>query len=523
MTGDRTQQHPSPSGPFRPPPASCTEAKDAGSSASVAGVKEQNPAAEESTARHSGSLRSRVISGAVWTFAGYGAGMILRLLNSVILSRLLFPDAFGVMTLVTAFVQAIGMFSDVGADLSVIQSDKGDDPDFLNTAWTIQILRGFGIWTCVLIGAYPFALAYGEPHLTLLVAVVGFREVISGFCSMKFAVAKRHMRIGRLTMIGLGCQLIGLIVTIVAAWYYQSVWSLVVGTLIGELCRTVLSHLCLPGHRSQFRIRPEYVRLLMNFGKWVFLSTALTFFVQMSDRLIFGQIATTAMLGVYGIAANFSAIPATIVRTLARAVAFPAYSRRSGGGQDIGTLFHRMRGPVVVAGGAGIVLLALLAPFLIRTLYDARYHQATWMLQVLCVSAWFQVLESNIGVALLALGHSRLLAIASGAKLVGMLTLMPLGYYYFGFPGAVAGYSASEMGRYFISAVAAQRRGIAVLALDSGLTLLGVLTLAAGYGVSSLQSFQELDVLTAIGCLTGTVALFWSLPAIRVARVVRQG
>jgi hypothetical protein len=60
----------------------------------------------------------------------------------LILTRLLFPEAFGLMALVQVFMGGLQMFSDLGVNMSIIQSKRGEDPDFLNTAWTFQILRG---------------------------------------------------------------------------------------------------------------------------------------------------------------------------------------------------------------------------------------------------------------------------------------------------------------------------------------------------------------------------------------------
>ena len=62
------------------------------------------------------------------------------------LTRLLFPEAFGLMALIQTFMIGLAMFSDLGIGPAIIQSDRGEDPDFLNTAWVMQILRGICLW-----------------------------------------------------------------------------------------------------------------------------------------------------------------------------------------------------------------------------------------------------------------------------------------------------------------------------------------------------------------------------------------
>lgn len=82
------------------------------------------------------SLKKLAIRGMVWTVAGYGASQILRLGSNLILTRLLFPELFGLMTLVNIFITGLHLFSDIGVGPSIIQNKRGDDPVFLNTAWT---------------------------------------------------------------------------------------------------------------------------------------------------------------------------------------------------------------------------------------------------------------------------------------------------------------------------------------------------------------------------------------------------
>jgi O-antigen/teichoic acid export membrane protein len=105
------------------------------------------------------SLKTLAIRGAIWTIAGYGAGQLLRLGGNLVLTRLLEPKLFGLMTLVFVFITALHLFSDLGIGVSVIQNKRGDDPVFLNTAWTLQVVRGVFLWALRLVdclACFPF-------------------------------------------------------------------------------------------------------------------------------------------------------------------------------------------------------------------------------------------------------------------------------------------------------------------------------------------------------------------------------
>src|SRR5690606_8194669 len=103
----------------------------------------QSPAPPAMPQQAKGISNSTVKRGSLWALAGYGGSRVLRIGGNLVLWRLLYPDAFGLIALVNVFITGLTMFSDVGIGPSIVQNPRGDDPAFLNTAWTIQVVRGF--------------------------------------------------------------------------------------------------------------------------------------------------------------------------------------------------------------------------------------------------------------------------------------------------------------------------------------------------------------------------------------------
>ena len=85
-----------------------------------------------------------MIRGVIYALIGHGGSQGLRLVSNVILSRMLFPQAFGLMAIVRLVLNGLELLSDAGVAFSIIRDRRGDEPSFLNTAWTIQIIRG--VW-----------------------------------------------------------------------------------------------------------------------------------------------------------------------------------------------------------------------------------------------------------------------------------------------------------------------------------------------------------------------------------------
>jgi len=405
------------------------------------------------------SLKKALMTSAAWTMAGWVVMQVLRFGSNLILTHLLFPEAFGLMSLVTVFIVGLHMFSDVGIGPALVQSERGDDPDFYNTAWTVQILRGLGLWLISVGIAWPVALFYDEPGLPSLIwllPAVGLATAISAFDSTALYTLDRRLAQGRRVALQIGNSLVTMAATIGLAWVYPSVWALVVGNLVSALTNMAWSHVLVPGVRNRPRWDRTALAGLLHFGKWVFFGTAFTFLGNQGDRLVIGKLSLI-LLGVYHMGAMLATIPTTLLSTLAGQLVFPLYSRLLKKGRPAPEAFARVH--PACAGFAAFLVTGLIAsgPTFIRGAYDARYIGAGWIVQILAVGAWCQMLEILIDALLWGLGKANVSAFSNLAKVVALPVLAPLGYWLNGIEGMIVGFAATDLVRYGVSVWYAQR------------------------------------------------------------------
>lgn len=373
--------------------------------------------------------RRLAIRGSLWTLSGYGVSQALRLVSNVVLAALLAPDLFGVMTLVTVFMTGLNMFSDIGIGPSLIQNPRGEEPVFRNTAWTISITRGIVLWLASCALAWPAARFYDEPILMMVLPVAGFSAVINGFASTALVLMNRRIQMGRLTFLDFMAQVVSLLVMCVWAWFDRSVWALVAGNLTACLCRLAYSFALIPGHRDAMRWDKESARTLMKFGRWVFFSTLITYIATQSDRLMLGKLGTTADLGVYGNAVALTLLVKEVVLRLASTIQFPALARHMNDGpESLQRTLQQSRDPLLVLTLAGTVGIGLGASTFFQCFYDSRYQGAAWITLWLVPSVWFSLLQGTSDRALLALGHSRDLAMSNLVRAVTTVVCCLSGY-----------------------------------------------------------------------------------------------
>jgi len=414
------------------------------------------------------TLGGRALRASAWTVGGFGAGQLIRFGANLVLTRLMFPDVFGLAAIVFTFIQGLYMFSDVGTGPAVIQSPRGDEPRFLDTAWTIQAIRGGGLLVASCLIAAPVAAFYGQPLLAWLIPAAGLGAFADGFVSMSIQTAQRHLKVKWVTLVDLASHLLNVLTMIATALVLRRLlgptdlrlaWATVTGTVVGEVFRVVLSHAVVPGQRHRLHLDAEARKVLLGFGRLVFLSTALTFLAAQSDRLLFAKLIPLEVLGVYGIAAALGGLPAQTAQRLSSSVLFPAFSRLHEQG-ELGAAFWRGRLPVLLAGATLVSGLLASGPFLIRILYDARYAQASIIIQFLALASWFQILDATNGAALLASGRVHWMAAGHATKLLAILALVPLGFHRGGFLGALAGLVLADLLRYLTSVVGRARGGL---------------------------------------------------------------
>lgn len=395
------------------------------------------------------SLRAQTVHGALWTLGGFGLKRVIGLGGSLLLAWLLAPEAFGIMAIVYAVMQGLDMFSDLGIKASIIQSKKGHDPAFLRTAWTIQVCRGVALWLCTCILAWPLAAWFARSdvaawQLMYLLPVAGFTAAIRGFNSTRLATLNREMRLGPITIIELLSQILTLITMIAWAAVHASVWALVAGVFVSRVAELAVSHFLATDHRDRFGWDAACAHELMKFGKWIFLTTILTFLALEADKLVLGSVLSIAALGVYSIAFRFIKTTLVVVMRLGDTVLFPVYAKlRDNPTRMVGAAI-RAREVVLWVSTAMCASLAIAAPLFFETVLDPRYHDAGRLTRWMAIYVWAASLLLTMERIPIALGNSRAGFVSNLFRCSGMLTAI-LGYWIAELPGFIVGLSAGSL------------------------------------------------------------------------------
>ena len=416
------------------------------------------------------TLRQRVFKSSSWTLVGYGMNQALRLGGNLILTRLLFPEAFGLMAIIQAVGFGVHMLTDVGVGPSIVQKAQGNDPDFLNTAWTIQIVRGLLVCIVLCALAIPMAKLYNEPLLASMIPFLGLNTIIYGFNSTKLHTAQRNLEVSRLTQIEVGTYALGLLCTIFLAWWLQSVWSLVWGSLFTVVLKMIASHLLLHGMKNKFAWNREALDHLVGFGRWIMLNSALGFLSIEGARLLLGALLDMRQLALYTLASTMNLMLWQAVQQLAGRVFFPAYSEAYRKSPDtFSNVLFKSRLILTLPTWALAIFFVFFGSQVMGFLYDQRYQGSGIMLEQLAAGTLVSCIWGSYAGVLLALGKASTATVLLATQILCQVGAIFAGYQYWGGAGIVVGVAAANWIMFPVNAFVMHRAGLWQPKFDLGM------------------------------------------------------
>jgi len=384
----------------------------------------------------------------VWSIGGHGLSHVIRLGSNLIMTRLLVPEMFGIMAIAHIVMVGLALFTDTGAQLSIIRSKRGEEAIFQNTVWCIQIIRGVIIWFMALLLAYCLFLlneiswfrdntVYSNPSLPFVISAVSFTAVITGFQSTRQVVAARNFDQKYIVFVELASLLVTIICMIIWAFVDRSIWALVAGALIGSVSKVIFSYTLVPGINNRWEWDKKVLSEVYHFGKWIFLSSILGFLFVNGDRLLLGGLISSDMLGIYSIAFMILSTLQGIASRITDAVIFPVFSVAIRDEDDqakeiyykyrvwLDSIFLFIVGFLTIAGG-----------LIIELLYDERYQEAGDLLPILSLI----IIAQRYNIAdqyYLAIGKPKLPLILATIRIIVLYSSVPLSFQLFGFIGVV--------------------------------------------------------------------------------------
>jgi O-antigen/teichoic acid export membrane protein len=273
---------------------------------------------------------------------------------------------------------------------------------------------------------------------------------------------RRHLRPLPIAILELSAQVSGMLATVIAAHFFHlGVSALVVGTLTNSFVHTGGSYLIPHPHKDRFGIEPQAKQEIFNFGRWIFLSSAVTFFAGRGDQFVLGRLLGAANLGLYNIALTLAEAPEALGTRVIGGVLYPLYARIYNERPDeLPRAYYRSRLGFDALSHTALGGLYALAPFIIGVLYDERYKEAYTMLQILALRTAFSLMAVPCETCLTARGLSVYGFRRNSFVAVSVLVFLPIGHHFWGTSGVLWATAVSRIAALVALWPAARAHGI---------------------------------------------------------------
>jgi O-antigen/teichoic acid export membrane protein len=385
------------------------------------------------------SAQARAAAGAsAWSIGGYAATTVLRFTSRIVLAKLL-PNAgpMGTVAVVATILGGLELISDLGIGVNVVQHERGAEPAFLGTAFSVQALRGVALWILASAIAFPLSWLYHDPQIAPLLLFGALGVLFRCLISPALSVMSRNLQLRIPTLISFTSEIVGFAVTVAWTLKAPSAWAMVAGTVATSACYAVGPHVF--STRIGFRWDRQAARSIVHFGAWILVATAAWFLSSRGETLMLKGSVPDIAFGCFAFASMLVSTPTTAVTQLGSQVFLPMMSAWL---RDTPLAaprqYRRARWlftglALCWAGGA-----ILLGPMLVKLLHlNASFAGLGWMVQVLGFRAAQDVLSTPLTALLLATGSSRFSARASTVRLVAMMAGLLLTVPRWGLQGAM--------------------------------------------------------------------------------------
>lgn len=422
--------------------------------------------------------KGSIAAKSLWTMGTYVASAGIRFLSSIVLSQLLGPTVLGVVVIAQAARVGTDLLTDLGFEQNVVSSPHGDDPSFLNTVWTMQIVRGMLISLAFAGFAPLLAHAYGIDVAVML--AMSAAPFLSSLASTSIYSLSRRMDVRTRNLFELTTEITGLALNVFFAVALKNVWAPILGILLSLCARSAFSY-ALPHVRHRLSFHKAHAVAILHFSKWIMLSSLALYAAIYIDRLYLGLVVPLAMLGVYGLAKTVSDLPQTVAGRLAFQIVFPFIARnRESFDQASRRDLVRTRGHFLALVMLGIGTVMAWSDWAIHILYGRRYEEAGWMLCLLLAGSWIGVLASLNEATVFGHGRPQFVSLANMVRSIVIAIALPTGFALGGLPGALMALPAGEVSRYLLLLRTQRRLGMTFLRQDGAFSL-GLLGLAGAW------------------------------------------
>lgn len=365
----------------------------------------------------------KILSNFIWRFAERVGAQGVKLFVELVLARILLPDDYGVIALVTVFITILNVFVDSGLGNALIQKKDADDLDFSSVFW-------FNIvWCLVLYGILFYAAPiiasfYGRVELTNILRILGLQVIISGVKNVQQAYVSRTMQFKRFFFATLGGTIGAAVIGIWMAYHGYGVWALVTQQLFNSLVDTIILWITVKWKPKRL-FSLTRLKTLFTYGWKLLISSLLDTTYTEIRQLIIGKRYSSSDLAFYNRGEQFPKFFVGNVNTAIDSVLLPVMSKAQDHADEVKSMTRRAMKISTYVMAPMMMGLAFIGEPVVRLILTEKWLPCVPFMRIFCITYMFYPVHTANLNAIKAMGRSDLfLKLEIVKKIMGLTVLL---------------------------------------------------------------------------------------------------
>lgn len=375
------------------------------------------------------TINKKVVKAAKWSTITEILAKLVVPITNLILARILAPEAFGIIATVTMVTSFADMLTDAGFQKYLIQHEFRCKKDLYKSA-NVAFITNFSIslvaWTIIVIFRDSIAKFLGSEGLGVAISIASIQLLLTAISSIQMALYKRNFDFKTLFYRRIISVLLPFFVTIPLALLGADYWSLIIGTLVGQIVNAIILTV-----KSEWKPRIFFdiniLKEMFSFSLWTLIESIIVWFSAYIDVFIIGHIFSKYYLGLYNNSLNIVNAIMNVATAAITPVLLSGLSRYQNNEKEYNKLLfstQRLMGCLIIPMGVGIWLYR---DFITNILLGNEWQEASNIIGIMSLIVPFVILLGNcVSICYISKGKPKLSIIA---RLLYLIPLIPLSIY----------------------------------------------------------------------------------------------
>ena len=372
------------------------------------------------------SFRSKVTTAFKWSAFGTISGRSMQFLGEIAVSRFLLPEDFGIIAIGLAVLNISEMLTETGFASALVQK-QGNINKLLNTAWSMEVLKGLCLCILLLLFAYPISIFYNDLRLHGVLSAIAILFLVRGCRNIGIVFFRKKLELHKQVFLDIFPYFAQLLIIIPLAYYLNNIWAIVIGIYIRRFVELFLTFNMHP-YRPSFKIKINVLMELLEFGKWIFIISIIGAFTKNLIPFFIGKKFDFQTLGYFNRAEIFSILLFSVLIHICWQVAYPMFSMIDK--NKLNDLFADSIYLVSYFGFSIASILFLLSEDIVKLFLTNTWLKSIEMMNMLILVGMLSFLSTLNGIILNAFGRPVLTAkIAFYTLIILLILILPFSHY----------------------------------------------------------------------------------------------